>query len=539
MSLLLKNITLKKTNSRELIHYRDDKGLYSNRSDDHLHHVNEESFDETVMCDLLQAAEKTDDRKVCRAIESILEARNGNFSKSVPNFMAFCGMARAYLRHGLIDGWIYSQGSDGYLYPELVVGLRSTDPTREDPCVSIHTEHYSPGGSGDRMGNNQTTYSFVPSSVTKKRLKDIFSEAGLSHETAELKESYMRSMERYTEKILPSFSRQFFFEGIPYLSGRSSRRSFRQKEYFLSRRKVIHNLDSGDYSLSVKETHSSIIGDPADNGTGVIPKKPLVEVFDLSSYTYFWSHSDSLSEYKYDLSLREKIILPESHRDLLDILTTNLDQFLNDVIDGKSSGNVILCKGIPGVGKTLTAEIYSELMERPLYMIHSGKLGVTASSVSENLRRIFEETKRWGCVLLLDEADVFVVKRGNSIEQNAIVAEFLKILEYFDGLLFMTTNRPNDIDDAIVSRCAAIIDYHPPGEDHCTRIWNIMSRQFGVPLDPVLVSDLVKLFPGIVPRDIKMLFRLAVKMSVGHKEPLTIDVFRRCAMFRAIEMMEK
>lgn len=53
--------------------------------------------------------------------------------------------------------------------------------------------------------------------------------------------------------------------------------------------------------------------------------------------------------------------------------------------------------------------------------------------------------------VLLDEADVFVVERGNNIEQNVTVAEFLRTLEYFDGLLFMTTNRPAEIDEALTS----------------------------------------------------------------------------------------
>ena len=59
---------------------------------------------------------------------------------------------------------------------------------------------------------------------------------------------------------------------------------------------------------------------------------------------------------------------------------------------------------------------------------------------------------------LLDEADVFVLERGLDLVQNAIVAEFLRTLEYFDGLLFLTTNRMNGVDEAILARCAAVIE---------------------------------------------------------------------------------
>jgi hypothetical protein len=44
-------------------------------------------------------------------------------------------------------------------------------------------------------------------------------------------------------------------------------------------------------------------------------------------------------------------------------------------------------------------------------------------------------------VLLLDEADVFMQSRDSkSLERNKLVAIFLRLLEYFEGILFLTTN---------------------------------------------------------------------------------------------------
>ena len=249
-------------------------------------------------------------------------------------------------------------------------------------------------------------------------------------------------------------------------------------------------------------------------------------------------HGDSMTRYVYDKSLRDKIILPQSHRDLLDVLTTDLGAFVADIIEGKSAGNVILCRGIPGVGKTLTAEVYSELVERPLYSVHSGNLGTTAADIEKNLKRIFVQAKRWNCVLLLDEADVFVVQRGYDIQQNAIVAEFLRSLEYFDGLLFMTTNRPDNIDEAIISRCAAIIGYTPPGRDGAAAVWHVMARQYDTTIPDDLLEEVLDMFPRIAPRDIKMLLRLALRVSISEGIALSPALFRRCAMFRDIEMDE-
>ena len=158
------------------------------------------------------------------------------------------------------------------------------------------------------------------------------------------------------------------------------------------------------------------------------------------------------------------------------------------------------------------------------------------TEIEKNLRKIFLLAKRWGCVLLLDEADVFVMRRGTNIEQNAIVAEFLRTLEYFDGLLFMTTNRPDDIDDGILQRCAAIIKYDAPTPAHAAAIWRVMANQFGEDINDEFIEELVVNFPGITPRDIKMLFRLALRVARAASKPLSIAVFRECAMFRAVNM---
>lgn len=49
----------------------------------------------------------------------------------------------------------------------------------------------------------------------------------------------------------------------------------------------------------------------------------------------------------------------------------------------------------------------------------------------------------WGAVLLLDEADVYLERRSiNDLMRNSLVSIFLRLLEYFQGILFLTTNRP-------------------------------------------------------------------------------------------------
>lgn len=494
------------------------------------------------LLDLIAAAKTVGDNKTARAVESISLARVGKFDKPVPNFKAFKGVLEAFLKADSIDGWIYVTGDDGKLYPQLVTAVSYDDGMSYgrgtgNPSVRIHTISYGfhrDGNYKTGFGIYQATHSFSPQSVANRRLADILSAEGIYKETRALRDAHIASLDRHYKVTQGAFAKQFRVNGAVchFENDNYSRRGLE-----LLGRRVIHDLDAKDYGSAQRHAESYIFDEDADaGGVGPVPEHPVVKVFDLRTHEFFWVHADNMTPYEYDKSLREKLILPPTHRDLLDVLTTDLGAFVNDFIEGKSAGNVILCKGIPGVGKTLTAEVYAELIDRPLYAIHSGELGTTAEDVEKNLRVIFQRGKRWDCVLLLDEADVFVVQRGNNIEQNAIVAEFLRTLEYFDGLLFMTTNRADDIDEAIISRCSAIIDYAPPNANDAAAIWRVMASQYKADLSDELIIQLVQPFPEIAPRDIKMLFRLALRVSAVHKETLALGTFRRCAMFRAIKM---
>jgi hypothetical protein len=94
-----------------------------------------------------------------------------------------------------------------------------------------------------------------------------------------------------------------------------------------------------------------------------------------------------------------------------------------DVIQGKGKGVVILLHGAPGVGKTCTAEAVASENEKPLFPITCGDLGVSPHTVEKTLKDIFRYAHLWDCVLLLDEADVFLTQRDRTdVERNALVS---------------------------------------------------------------------------------------------------------------------
>ena len=266
-----------------------------------------------------------------------------------------------------------------------------------------------------------------------------------------------------------------------------------------------------------------------------VPVHPYVLMFHLELHHHLWVHVEDIEPYQYRPGLKQKLVLPEEQTDLIDILTAEMDVLMDDIVAGKSGGTTVLCAGPPGVGKTLTAEVYSEIIKRPLYRVHSGQLGLNVASMEVSLKNALMRAQRWGAVMLIDEADIYIRRRDDDMTMNAVVGVFLRVLEYFNGLLFLTTNRVEDIDEAIVSRCIALIKYHPPDRAARLRIWQVMLAQFELDVDAALPAELVALFPDATGRDIKGLSKLVAKYCRHRDAAPTLAVFKRCAIFRGME----
>jgi hypothetical protein len=114
--------------------------------------------------------------------------------------------------------------------------------------------------------------------------------------------------------------------------------------------------------------------------------------------------------------------------------------------------------------------LVAEHLRRPLYKIGAGELGITASSVESCLQSALKLCAHWQAVCLIDEANVFMEARtANNLERNELVsgsssffsnllitnltlAVFLRTLEYFPGIMILTTNRMRNLDSAFESR---------------------------------------------------------------------------------------
>ena len=185
---------------------------------------------------------------------------------------------------------------------------------------------------------------------------------------------------------------------------------------------------------------------------------------------------DCVSGIKWNKSAFENLVLPSDHKELILALTESQVQSkdsFDDGIQGKGKGLIMLLSGPPGVGKTLTAEAVAENVHAPLYMMSAGDLGLDSSDVESSLSNVLEMATKWDAVLLLDEADVFLEQRStHDLERNKLVSIFLRMLEYYEGILFLTTNRVDNLDAAFQSRIHISMAYSELSVSSRRQVWS-------------------------------------------------------------------
>ncbi|EGO57267.1 hypothetical protein NEUTE1DRAFT_41557, partial [Neurospora tetrasperma FGSC 2508] len=238
----------------------------------------------------------------------------------------------------------------------------------------------------------------------------------------------------------------------------------------------------------------------------------LVPVFGLKSKSWRWALADKLQDVKWNMTAFRSLQLDQLTKNLIQgLVKGHKDKkvVFDDIIEGKGQGLIFLLHGKPGLGKTLTA---------------GGELGTEVSAVEKKLQEIFERVKRWGAVTLLDEADVLLCKRSSAeMQRNAVVAVFLRMLEYFQGVLFLTTNRKQDFDDAFKSRIHVTISYPKLSSEAKSQIWeSLISTNKSVETDAswtkAVYTALGKL--NLNGRTIKNILRTAVAYANSEGKPL-------------------
>lgn len=274
----------------------------------------------------------------------------------------------------------------------------------------------------------------------------------------------------------------------------------------------------------------------------LILTSPIVYGFSLSDKYWLEFTVEHVDPFEWNDEAFAQLVIPPQHKLVLQTLIESYNSGatakFDDFISGKGLGLVINLFGNPGTGKSLTAEAMSEYMRKPLYVVGAADLGTSAEGVDSSLTTVFKMSAAWGAVVLIDEADVFLEERSlQFLERNAMVAVFLRQLEYFRGILFLTTNRVRVFDEAFQSRIHVSLRYQDLAPDARRQIWVAFMRKVNgdTPNGGLSKADLRDLGEKKVNgRQIKNVVKTAASLAVGRQEP-----FGYKHLIQVLELMEQ
>lgn len=183
---------------------------------------------------------------------------------------------------------------------------------------------------------------------------------------------------------------------------------------------------------------------------------------------------DYISDVEWNKKSFESLVIDPKAKEMIQALVSHQieSEKGTDLIQRKGNGLIILLHGGPGTGKTFTAETVAEIAQKPLFCVTCGDIGTKPEEVEKYLESVLYLGKTWGCVVLIDEAEVFLEQRSlDNLERNALVSVFLRVLEYYEGILILTTNRVGTFDEAFKSRILLSLHYEKLSKGQRQQIW--------------------------------------------------------------------
>lgn len=138
---------------------------------------------------------------------------------------------------------------------------------------------------------------------------------------------------------------------------------------------------------------------------------------------------------------------------------------------GGGRGVRALFAGPSGTGKSLAARHVAARLGKDLYRIDlSATVNKYIGETEKALDRALSAAEELDVVLLLDEGDALMARRTDIASSNDRYANLetnflLQRIESFDGVILVTTNEVDRIDQAFSRRLDAVITFRPPDEE--------------------------------------------------------------------------
>lgn len=248
---------------------------------------------------------------------------------------------------------------------------------------------------------------------------------------------------------------------------------------------------------------------------------PYSMFYDLTTSAWCISKTDNLLPVRYRENAFEQLVLDDKKKKLIKAIVKNRCG-TTDIIEGKGGGAVFLLDGPPGSGKTLTAEAVAEVIKRPLFKVSVSAIGGNLEDSEAKMSEILKLSARWNAVLLADEADTFMEKRStNDMQRNAQVAMFLRLIEYYRGVMFLTTNRGGQIDEAFLSRVTLALHYKSLSPADMKTVWINLLGLANIKISEDDINCLMNY--NMNGRDIKNAINAAQSLAAEDNAPVNAD----------------
>jgi hypothetical protein len=143
----------------------------------------------------------------------------------------------------------------------------------------------------------------------------------------------------------------------------------------------------------------------------------------------------------------------------------------------RGQGLSALFAGPSGTGKTMAAEVIASDLALDLFKIDlSGVVSKYIGETEKNLDRIFDLARDSNAILLFDEADALFGKRSETKDAhdryaNIEISYLLQKVEEYDGVVILTSNLRQNLDEAFMRRLQFSIEFPFPDEFSRRRIW--------------------------------------------------------------------
>jgi len=134
----------------------------------------------------------------------------------------------------------------------------------------------------------------------------------------------------------------------------------------------------------------------------------------------------------------------------------------------------------------LTANAIAAKLGKKLLLVNFPLLHQQSSRDSGNesskYQSIFREAELSDAIIFFDECESLFSKRSSG--GSADTTELLTELERFEGIVFLATNRPFDLDEAMYRRISEVFEFKPPNYLERLEIWKLVTSHKAVPCDP-------------------------------------------------------